>query len=135
MLAQSCYPEFYDNNAIQYQQVPFFSNRSHSQPFVIHCGHNSVTIYFATLPNDYLAGIACYGSKYLHKLRNAERVTLHRTCKYHMRDPTELVKLLQVLVHLLIHLTSGNAHIGYLFNYDENPLHNLAISSLKSINE
>lgn len=113
----------------------FFSNRSHSQPFVIHCGHNSVTIYFATLPNDYLAGIACYGSKYLHKLRNAERVTLHRTCKYHMRDPTELVKLLQVLVHLLIHLTSGNAHIGYLFNYDENPLHNLAISSLKSINE
>lgn len=94
-----------------------------------------MTIYFATLPNNYLTNIARYGSNYLRKVQGAEHVTLHRTRKYYMRNPTDLVTLLHVLVHLLMHLTSGNAHIGYLFNYDENPLHNLAIPSRECINE
>jgi hypothetical protein len=94
---------------------------------VIHCGHNSVTIYFATLATDYLAGIALDGSKHLKSSKDPLRVALKRTRKYNMLDTKALVDLLKVLVHLLIHLTSGNAHVGYLFNYDQNPLHNLVL--------
>ena len=94
---------------------------------MIHCSHNSVTIYFATLANDYLAGIARDGPKHFKSSKDPLRVVLKRTRKYHMRDTKGLVDLLKVLIHLLIHLTSGNAHVGYLFNHDQNPLRNLVL--------
>ena len=94
---------------------------------MIHCSHNSVTIYFATLATDYLGGIALHGSKYFKSSKDPLRVALKRTRKYYIRDSKALVDLLKVLVHLLIHLTSGNAHVGYLFNYDQNPLRNLVL--------
>ena len=94
---------------------------------MIHCSHNSVTIYFATLSTEYLAGIALNGSKHFKSGKDPLRVALKRTRKYHMRDTESLVALLKVLVHLLIHLTSGNAHVGYLFNYEQNPLRNLVL--------
>src|SRR5271170_294787 len=100
-------------------------NLSHSQAFVIHCSHDSVTIYFATLSNEYLAAIAQYGRYYLEQRRSIPLVHLNRTRKYHMRAASEIAKLFQVLVNLLYYLSSGKAHVGYLFNYEDNPLHEL----------
>jgi len=106
---------------MEYQEVHLSSKCSYDQPFVIHCSHDSVTIYFANLPNEYLGAIATSGKN----IGSDSGVTLRRTRKYHMRDPQELIKLVKTVVHILRHLTSGQAHVGYLFNYDGNPLHNL----------
>jgi hypothetical protein len=118
MLGQCCYKQFYNNKAMEYQQVHLFSKCSYNQPFVIHCSHDSVTIYFATLSNEYLRTIAST-SKNVNSDSRPLHVTLKRTCKYHMRDPRELMKLVKTVVHLLCHLTSGQAHVGYLFKLKE----------------
>jgi hypothetical protein len=124
MLGQCCYKQFYNNENMEYQEVRLSSKCSYDQPFVIHCSHDSVTIYFAKLPNEYLQTIAKNG-KNIRSDSSQLHVTLRRTRKYHMRDPQELIELVKIVVHILCHLTSGKAHVGYLFNYDGNPLHNL----------
>ena len=124
MLGQCCYKRFYNNTGMEYQQVHLSSKCSYDQPFVIHCSHDSVTIYFAKLTNEYLRLIATSG-KNIRPDSSQLCVTLRRTRKYHMRDSEELIKLVKTVVHILCHLTSGQAHVGYLFNYDGNPLHNL----------
>lgn len=40
-----------------------------------------------------------------------------------MRNTTERVELFQLLAKLLWYLISGRSHVGYLYNYDQNPLH------------
>jgi hypothetical protein len=127
MLGQCCYKRFYTDENMEYQEVHLSSKCSYDQPFVIHCSHDSVTIYFANLPNEYLRTIAKNGKIIRSDSSDSSQlgVTLRRTRKYHMRDPQELIKLVKTVVHLLCHLTSGQAHVGYLFNYDGNPLHNL----------
>jgi hypothetical protein len=47
-----------------------------------------------------------------------------------MRAASEIAKLFQVLVNLLYYLSSGKAHVGYLFSYDDNPLHELVCRGL-----
>jgi hypothetical protein len=105
-------------------------NLSHRQAFVIHCSHDSVTIYFAILPNEYLAAIAQDGRHYLKQSHSIPTVHLHHIRKYHMWAASEIARLFQVLVNLLYYLSSGEAHVGYLFNYDDNPLHKLVCRRL-----
>jgi hypothetical protein len=47
---------------------------------------------------------------------------LRRTRKYHFREPTEFSELFQELTYLFWYLSSGKAHVGYLFDYPGNPL-------------
>jgi len=42
-----------------------------------------------------------------------------------MRNTTERVDLFKLLAKLLWYLISGRAHIGYLYNYNENPIHTI----------
>ena len=40
-----------------------------------------------------------------------------------MRNTVERVELFKLLAKLLWYLISGRSHVGYLYNYDQNPLH------------
>lgn len=130
MLGQCCYPEYFKNEE-ECQKVPALSDQAHSQPFVIHCVHTTVTIYVAKLPNLYLARIAHDGADYATK--HSERVNLQRTRKYHLRNPNEFEELFVVMVHLVWNLLSGNVHVGPLFKHPENPLLSELVISLTRI--
>jgi serine/threonine protein kinase len=47
------------------------------------------------------------------------------TKKFHMCNTSERVELFCLLAKLLYYLSSGKSHVGYLFNYDENPIHQI----------
>jgi hypothetical protein len=114
MLGQVCYKEFYENETSEYQEA-----------FVIFGTHSTISIYYAKLPNSYLADIAQYGVRYMERSPNKYRVKLRCTKKYHMRVTKERVELFHVVAKLLWYLISGKSHVGYLYNYDDNPLHRL----------
>jgi hypothetical protein len=94
-----------------------------SQAFVIHTSHSSISIYYSKLPNSYLSEISRNGVK--HSQKSKQGVKLLRTKKYRMRDTKERVELFQLLAKLLCYLISGKSHVGYLFNYEENPIHKI----------
>jgi hypothetical protein len=112
MLGQVCYKEFYENQESEYKEA-----------FVIFGTHSTISIYYAKLPNEYLANIAQYGVRYLQK--SEQHVKLRCTKRYHMRDTAERVELFHILAELLWYLISGRSHVGYLYNYADNPLHKL----------
>ena len=45
-----------------------------------------------------------------------------------MRNTADRVELFILLAKLLWYLTSERAHVGYLYNYPENPLHTIVFS-------
>jgi hypothetical protein len=79
----------------------------------------------------YLHRIFKYGAdqgKYLDEhaeITRVKGVLLRRTREYHFRSPKELGLLFQEVTYLILYLCSGEAQTGYLFDYPENPLHNL----------
>jgi hypothetical protein len=97
---------------------------------VVHGSHSSVIIYYAKLPNTYLAEIAQYGANYSERSTLKQRVKFRRTKKFHMRDTGERVELFRLLAKLLWYLISGRSHVGYLFNYPGNPIHQAVLSHL-----
>jgi hypothetical protein len=130
MLGQICYKEFYENPDMEYQEVlPFispyclFKILTIKQAFVIHASHSSITIYYSKFPNSYLSEISRNGVR--HSQKSKQGVKLQRTKKYRMRDTSERVELFQLLAKLLWYLISGKSHVGYLFNYADNPLHKI----------
>ena len=42
-----------------------------------------------------------------------------------MQNIDERVELFNLLAKLLWYLVSGRSHVGYLFNYDDNPIHRI----------
>jgi hypothetical protein len=94
-----------------------------SQAFVIHVSHSSISIYYSKLPNSYLSEISRNGVK--HSQKSKQGVKLRRTKKYRLRDTEERVELFQLLAKLLWYLISGKSHVGYLFNYEDNPIHKI----------
>jgi hypothetical protein len=127
MLGQVCYKEFYENPKSEYQEVPPSPVVSNPQAFVIYGTHSTISIYYTKLPNTYLADIAKHGIHYLQRSTSKQHVKLRCTKKYHMRVASERVELFLVLAKLLWYLISGKSHVGYLFNYDGNPLHRLVL--------
>jgi hypothetical protein len=99
-----------------------FFDVAYSEAFVIHCTHDTATFYYCNMPNDYLAAIYSYGAAYLETVNIRPSVMLRHTRKYHFREPTELFELFLELTNLLCYLSSGKAHVGYLFDYPGNPL-------------
>jgi hypothetical protein len=59
-----------------------------------------------------------------------QRIALRRTKKYHLQHTIERVELFQMLAKLLWYLVHGCSHVGYLFNYDQNPLHTIVHPAL-----
>ena len=84
-------------------------------------------IYYAKLPNPFLAGIAKYGAHYLSTLpkpegRRAPTVILRKSKVYHLRDATERGEIFTHLMKLIWYLVSGDAHVGYSYNHPRNPI-------------
>jgi hypothetical protein len=100
---------------------------------VVHGSHSSVTIYYAKLPHTYLAEIARYGKRYLQRSATKQRVALRRTKKFHLQHTGEWVELFQLLAKLLWYLISGESHVGYLHNYEGNPLHRIVYTILECL--
>ena len=50
-------------------------------------------------------------------------VVLHQSRRYHMNRTDERVIFWVHFAKMMWYLFSGNAHVGYLFNYGANPLH------------
>jgi hypothetical protein len=80
-------------------------------------------VYYAKFSNSYLSAVSKHGTKFLQ--HSSERVVLRRTKKFHMRSSEERVKVFQIIAKLLWYLISGKSHVGYLYNYDNNPIHNI----------
>ena len=132
MLGQTCYREFYENSQMEYQEVcsQFPYRFLMCQAFVIHGSHSSITLYYTKLPNTYLSEIAKFGAKYLKRSSLKQHVNLCHTKKFHLRNTAERVELFSLLSKLFWYLISGKSHAGYLFNYDDSPLHSLVCSSV-----
>lgn len=102
---------------------------------MIHGSHSSVTIYYAKLPNLYLSEISKYGRKWkdhpnrqFNPTKNfKEKVKLVRTKKFSMRETSDRVELFDLITKLLWYLISGRSHVGYLYNYPENPIHEIVV--------
>lgn len=102
-------------------------NTCSQKAFVIYCTHSTLRIYYAKLPNFYLSAISTHGIHYREQCQI--RVQLRRTKAYHLRLGNEREDIFRLLARLLWYLSSGRAHVGYLFNYPDNPLHDLVLPS------
>jgi hypothetical protein len=47
-----------------------------------------------------------------------------------MRDTPQRVEVFHLLARLLWYLSSGQSHVGYLFNHDNNPMDQIVLFSL-----
>jgi len=99
------------------------------QAFVIHGTHDIVVLYYAKLPNDYLSAIAKHGAD-LRQYSTTKKVTLQHTKRFHLRKTAQRVEFFDLLARLLWYLRSGKSHVGFLNNYDSNPLHSIVNSRL-----
>jgi hypothetical protein len=100
---------------------------TNQQAFVIHGSHSTLSIYYAKLANSYLADIAEYGAKYREcvPFERQYNVHLRMTEKFRMGVTSERVALFHLLANLVYYLSSGKSHVGYLFNYKQNPIHQI----------
>ena len=57
-------------------------------------------------------------------------VKLRRTKPFHMRNTLERVELFKLIAQLWRYLLSGTSHVGYLYNYPENPIHKIVLPLL-----
>ena len=94
---------------------------------MIHARHSHVVVYYAQLPNDYLAAIHKYGSKYLQKAPLPQPIRLRRTRTYLLGETADRVALFKLLAKLLSYMVNGTAHTGYLYNHPANPLHRIVL--------
>jgi hypothetical protein len=128
MLGQTCYPEFYNDPNSEYQEVPTplpsFQILILVQAFVIHALHSSIFIYYARLPNKFLADVARHGVHYLERVSNKPRITLRKTKPYHLSKKDERAEIFMLLAKLFWYLRSGESHVGYLNkHFARNPIH------------
>ena len=77
-------------------------------------------IFYAKFPNTYLQNIVKFGANYDPTQR--EHINLHRTKKFHLELKDERVELFRLFANLWAYLVSGKSHVGYLYNYPENPI-------------
>ena len=90
-------------------------------------------MYYAKFPNSYLADIVQHGKDYLVNSALKQRVRLHHSRKFYMGKAQDRVDLYRLVAQLLTYLVSGRSHVGYLYNYDENPIHEIVRLSFSSI--
>jgi hypothetical protein len=89
---------------------------------VVHIRHTRVYLYYAKLPNTYLARIAEHGAHYARQFPSLEhKVKLYQSEGYSMKKPEDQAKFYVQLTKLLWYLSSGESHVGYLYNSPRNP--------------
>jgi hypothetical protein len=92
---------------------------------VIHGLHSSIFIYYAKLPNKFLADVAEHGIHYLEKVRNPPVISLRKTKPFHLSKTDERAEIFTLLAKLFWYLRSGDSHVGYLNKHlAHNPIHN-----------
>ena len=96
--------------------------------FVIHGSHSSITIYYCKFLNKYLSEISRFGKNFTTKRTFTGKVKPLRTKKFSFRDTNDRVELFGLVAKLLWYLVSGKSKVGYLYNYPDNPLHNLVLT-------
>jgi len=117
MLAQTLHPEFYQNPNSKYQEVD-----SHLSFLMLGiCYSISYSVH-----TNLLFKIAAFGVNYASSRKY--RVRLYHTKPFHLENTEERVSLFQLMANLLAYLSSGKSHVGYLFNYPENPIHQIVRS-------
>ena len=47
-----------------------------------------------------------------------------------MRNTDQRVEFFKLFARVMLYLTSGKAHVGYLFDYDGNPIHRIVSPTL-----
>lgn len=132
MLGQVCYKDFYERDEMQYQEVTHLTLGfpiTDTQAFVLHGSHSSVTIYYCKFPNQYLSEISRFGKKFLNHPERTfhQKVKLLRTNKFSLRSTRDRVALFTLLAKLLWYLVSGKSRVGFLYDYPDNPLHNIVL--------
>jgi hypothetical protein len=96
--------------------------------FVLHGSHATLRIFYAEFPNSYLSDITQYGANYLGRTANKQKIEVRCTKKFHMSHSQERAEFFRLFAKWLYYLNSGKSHVGYLFNYDQNPIHQIVCS-------
>ena len=79
-----------------------------------------IYLFYAKLPNQYLARISEHGAKYAEKFPMA-KVRLCQSRPYMMKKSEDQGAFYRLLAKLLWYLVSGKSHVGYLCNCPRNP--------------
>jgi hypothetical protein len=108
MLGQLCHSELLDKLDNQYQES-----------FVIHARDTTITLFYARLPNHYLARVSQHGAKYASAF--SEKVQLYQIEAFSMDEVQDQAELYVLLSKLLWYLVSGDSHVGLLSNCPGNP--------------
>ena len=89
---------------------------------MVHIRHMRVYFYYAKLPNTYLKRITDNGARYAIRFPSLEhKVKLCQSEGYSMKNPEDQAKFYIQLTKLLWYLSSGESHVGYLYNSPKNP--------------
>ena len=89
--------------------------------FVLHARHATFYLFYVIFPNSYLRDIAKYGSEYLIRVTNPERIIIRQSRPFRMRLPHHQASFFRLLAQLLCYLVSGNSRVGYLAKDEHNP--------------
>jgi hypothetical protein len=84
-------------------------------------------VYYAKFPNSYLKEIVQLGANYETKSTTKYRVTLRRTKPFHIAEIEDCIALFNLFAELLTYLVSGKSHVGYLREYENNPIHQIVL--------
>ena len=111
--------------------MPYLKTKRYFSPFtlliarhfVIHARHSHVIICYAKLPNNHLADIHKYGSRYLQKVQDPPRIRLRLTRTYLLGETVDRVVLFSLLAKLIWYMVSAKVCTRYLYDYPMNPLH------------
>lgn len=87
---------------------------------MVHIRHTRVYLFYAKLPNTYLARITEHGAQYARRFPE-HQVKLCQSEGYSMKKPEDQAKFYVQLTKLLWYLSSGESHVGYLCNSPRNP--------------
>ena len=88
---------------------------------MIHIRHAKIYLFYAKLPNIYLARLSEYGAKYAETFPSEKKVVLCQSRPYMMKRAEDQAAFYRLLAKLLWYLGSGKSHVGYLCNCPRNP--------------
>ena len=87
---------------------------------MVHIRHSNIYLFYAKLPNTYLAAISEYGAKYAAEFPQ-DKIRLYQSRPYMLKKAEDQAAFYRLVAKLLWYLASGKSHVGYLCNCPENP--------------
>ena len=95
------------------------------QTFVIHARHSTVRLLYCKFPISYLRNIAKHGEKFKQKVPQPQGVYLQHNKLYYLVDPVSRGAFFRILARLISHLSSGESHVPFLWNREDNPINSV----------